>query len=87
MSTTQQQLTVQPDQQSQEPTSDATGFVGVPDGTELSPYVQFFDAIERLEDDCVLFGTASLEARVSRVRVNRLREAAVAEWHKHHHAA
>lgn len=53
---------------------------------ELSPYVEFFDAIERLEDDCVLFGPASLEAQISRARVGRLREFAAAEWRKHHAA-
>lgn len=50
--------------------------------SELSPYVEFFDAIERLEDDRVLFGAASLEAQISRARVGRLREVAAAEWRK-----
>ncbi len=64
----------------------ATEVSDVQEATELSPHVQFFDAIERLEDECVVFGTASLEAQISRARVNRLRELVAAEWNKRHAA-
>ena len=52
------------------------------EASEVSPVIEFFDAIERLEDDCVLFGTSSLEAQISRARVSRLRELVAAEWKK-----
>lgn len=80
MSTTEKQLPVLASHASNEATSEASGNVELLDASELSPYVQFFDAIERLEDDCALFGSASLEATISRARVGRLREMAVAEW-------
>lgn len=64
----------------------ATDTLDATNVSELSPYVQFFDAIDRLEDDRVLFGSASLEAQISRARVGRLRELAAAEWRKQHAA-
>jgi hypothetical protein len=79
MSTTEKQVAAT-SHGSPEPASAELAFGDVTD--ERSAYAQFFDAIEQLEDDRVLFGTASLEAQISRVRVDRMRELAAAEWER-----
>jgi len=66
----------------------------VPDGSgdtgehqEGSPFRRFFEAIEDLEIDRERLGPTSLEAHMTRVRVDRMREAAVAAWREKRAAA
>ena len=65
------------------PTSQTDGYAEADEATDeqsSSPFKAFFDALEELEDNKALYGTASLEARIARGRLDQLRVLAVEAW-------
>jgi hypothetical protein len=59
---------------------DASGHVDGDTPVQGSAYKRFFEALEELDDSCMLYGPASLEASISRARVERLRGLATETW-------
>ena len=54
---------------------------------EDTAHRSFFVALEELEQDILVYGTASIEARVARDRVKRMRDAVAEAWRKEKDAA
>jgi hypothetical protein len=77
---TQEELEAMMSHPSAQPVDDASGGTDHQEDDHRSPYKRFFDALEELDDNCTLYGPGSLEARISRARVERYRALAAETW-------